>query len=547
MRWRSKILVVVAGLFLYYIITVPLLNYVLNWKLINENRQGGLVWNLRTTLNLLNTKITPSNNISISGWWMDHSQCTEQIECNVQKWSLCTRALSCSCSSEKIRAVFQYIPIRDSIHLKGLDLSLAATSDINEENSRATLGAVVLVKLNNSAIETFKILFKPPIQPYSEHKAVYHAPPHVSINSATVMLICYGYSGMVKFSNMLLLPRLEPLIKNVTKKDVVNYCKAAKNRVRRKTHQFRKELLRLQIKENVQMAGHEITLTTHLSMDRLSTLERTIGVWKGPVSLVIFVPQKVDEEDGDTEWQKIYIQKKMKGQSFWPRSKAYLVFGHPDEHDYPINYLRNLALRNCETRFCFISDADFQPSPDLLQKFHTALKSVKNVSKTAFVVPAFEYTELPLKRDSIPQTKEELMQLLHTKEPFIQPFRLLSSPESHRLTNYYKWYQANKPYPVHTFNDKYEPYLILQKSPTLPKFDEKFTGYGMNKITFITELYAAKYTFQVLPDLWIIHLPHKYTSYAADFLQNPYQRLRNRFDRFEFVEEIMAKYRLQEC
>lgn len=34
--------------------------------------------------------------------------------------------------------------------------------------------------------------------------------------------------------------------------------------------------------------------------------------------------------------------------------------------------------------------------------------------------------------------------------------------------------------------------FLIRKSEEFPKFDERFAGYGMNKVTHITELFAAK-------------------------------------------------------
>jgi len=80
----------------------------------------------------------------------------------------------------------------------------------------------------------------------------------------------------------------------------------------------------------------------------------------------------------------------------------------------------------------------------------------------------------------------------------------------------------------------------------VPEFDEQFRGYGMNKVTHTTELYAAGYTFIVLHDAWITHLPHKSTSFSQDFLQNPNMRLANRARRFQFMKRIIEKYSLKQ-
>lgn len=43
----------------------------------------------------------------------------------------------------------------------------------------------------------------------------------------------------------------------------------------------------------------------------------------------------------------------------------------------------------------FLLDGDFQPSPDFQQKFSNFARYFEHNPKTVFVVPAFEYIELP--------------------------------------------------------------------------------------------------------------------------------------------------------
>jgi len=38
------------------------------------------------------------------------------------------------------------------------------------------------------------------------------------------------------------------------------------------------------------------------------------------------------------------------------------------------------------------------------------------------------------------------------------------------------------------FQDKFEPYLVVQVSPQLPRYSEAFEDYGMNKITHTLEV-----------------------------------------------------------
>ena len=62
-----------------------------------------------------------------------------------------------------------------------------------------------------------------------------------------------------------------------------------------------------------------------------------------------------------------------------------------------------------------------------------------------------------------------------------------------------------------THNDKYnrieyeeyfEPYIIANKH-VLPRYDERFRGYGMNKISHLLNVAAHGFKFNVLPDVFV--------------------------------------------
>ena len=72
-----------------------------------------------------------------------------------------------------------------------------------------------------------------------------------------------------------------------------------------------------------------------------------------------------------------------------------LVIGDDDEVNYPINTLRNIALKEASTKYVLIIDADFQPCPDFQRRFDDAILRHEDTSKFAFVAPAFEYLEMP--------------------------------------------------------------------------------------------------------------------------------------------------------
>lgn len=508
------------------------------------SKKDFVFWNMRSVLNVLSSKVISNDEISLTGWWMDHARWETDIRCFNQKWTLCSKGFSTICKSDGIRAIYQYLTFSKEFNINSFELSITATADqLEPQVIGASFGALALVKLNDGNVETVQIQFPSNIDPLTM-KSVSFSASHSSINSITVMLMCYGYTGSIHFTDPVLIPRVSSY---VPKKKLIEACPTKNLAVHPTVNIGKIEEIFKANNKSITDHYHMITLVTQVSMERLATLERSLQLWEGPVSLVIYVTTKQHSEKSSFEWQRLYIQKKLKNIKLASSSHVTLVFGNSKNEDYPINALRNIAIRQVKSKYMFLLDADFQPSPYFQQKFAATFKYSNFDQKTAFVIPAFEYIELPQRSDNAPQTKEELLQLLHREEPFILPFRISESSESHRITDYWKWYRADKSYSLNTFCDKYEPYVILRKTSSIPYYDERFSGYGMNKVTHITELFAANFTFTVLPDVWVLHLPHKISTYAIEFLQNAHQRLLNRMERFEFIADIMNAYKIGHC
>lgn len=308
---------------------------------------------------------------------------------------------------------------------------------------------------------------------------------------------------------------------------------------------------------NMEDKNKSITLVTQISMDRLVSLERSLATWTGPVSIAIYVPignvtsttfsSKDNDHNKLRDWHHLYIHKKISSLNLSVvhlNISSILIVPYPENLEYPINQLRNLAIDKVLTRWMFLVDSDFQSSPNLMQNVMPYLPSSPVDKLYAFVVPAFEYLETPNKDDPTIESKDELIELIHREDHHsLQPFRQMESMESHALTDYARWYTTNVPYNLTTqFHDKYEPYIIVEKRSELPNYRPQLTNYGMNKVLHASELFAAGYQFQVLPNVWTIHFPHRTTGYYQAFRQNLDRRLLNRAQRFEVIEEIIARY-----
>lgn len=61
----------------------------------------------------------------------------------------------------------------------------------------------------------------------------------------------------------------------------------------------------------------------------------------------------------------------------------------------------------------------------------------------------------------------------------------------------------------------FEPYIVVSKE--VIDYDVRFVGFGWNKVSHIMELYASDYHFVVLPNAFLIHMPHAPSFDIAKF------------------------------
>ena len=90
---------------------------------------------------------------------------------------------------------------------------------------------------------------------------------------------------------------------------------------------------------------------------------------------------------------------------------------------------------------------------------------------------------------------------------------------------------------------KFEPYVIVPKS-LCPKYDERYSGFGWNKISHIMELDAAGFTFTVLPYGFIMHVPHLGSTDEHKFHNSRIYRNCIEKVKSDFFDDLMAKYNL---
>lgn len=81
-------------------------------------------------------------------------------------------------------------------------------------------------------------------------------------------------------------------------------------------------------------------------------------------------------------------------------------------------------------------------------------------------------------------TKEDLRALFEARK-VIQFAEFY--PVGHRSTNYKKFFESSVPYPI-KFKSGYEPYVLVSRKH-MPWYDERFRGYGWDKVNHHTHCY----------------------------------------------------------
>ena len=270
----------------------------------------------------------------------------------------------------------------------------------------------------------------------------------------------------------------------------------------------------------------DVTLVAQLSPDRLLMLERLCQQWDGPMSISFY------GTESDVQEMLKYHSSSSVLQDCKSRLGLHVVYKSGDF--YPINYLRNIALDNVQTPYVFLSDIDFLPMRELYPYLKEVVRVLGGDNKRAFVVPAFETL---LYRFKFPSNKPELLKKLADRSIFT--FRHHVWKAGHSPTNYEHWKNASVPYRVSWALD-FEPYVVI-KSNVL-RYDERFVGFGWNKVSHIMELDAQGYEFVVLPDPFIIHLPHSPSRDISSHRQSKHYRDCLLVLKRDFQRELVVKY-----
>lgn len=281
---------------------------------------------------------------------------------------------------------------------------------------------------------------------------------------------------------------------NLTKLDLA--CQNIKPRPEQKLRTF------LYAQEfELEPTNFDITYVVHLSLDRIQVLDQVAMHWDGPISVAIYLP----EAETNLFYESVENSENLLNR----KNIGYHLVFRDYGFNYPINRLRNIALNNSITPFVYLSDIDFLPSLNLYSYLKQTIKELGKLDKKALVVPAFENLQYKF---NFPASKTDLLTQLNLGH--ISLFREQIWPQGHTPTDYNKWRVSSRMYKV-DWKPDYEPFIVTDRN--VARFDERFIGFGWNKVEHITQLSVLGYEFIVLPEAFMIHKIH---SASFDILQH---------------------------
>ena len=267
---------------------------------------------------------------------------------------------------------------------------------------------------------------------------------------------------------------------------------------------------------------YETTLVTQLSLDRLDKFHLLINHWDGPISITMY----------GTDTQAWNLTQFISENGI-NRINMAIHIVYEQGKFYPVNHLRNIALNAVSTPYVFLNDGDFLPSFGLFSYLKKANKVLMTGSeKRALVIPAFNGEE----GFTYPKDKADLQEML--QEGSVRMFCVWCAHQTHGPTNYSVWEKTSFPYRVE-WAFHFEPYVVVRSD--VVRYDQRFVGYGWNKVSQLTEMKAQGYEFVVLPDVFIIHSPHQHSADREIWNRKNFKFCINTIWK-KFIQELLQKY-----
>jgi len=273
--------------------------------------------------------------------------------------------------------------------------------------------------------------------------------------------------------------------------------------------------------------AYEVTVAVQTDSARAWMLRETCKAWRGSLSVALYVGF------GETAGSVSEADLLAAGCS---RVHVEVVPEAARGAPYPVNALRNTALRHVRTTHALAIDVDFWVSAELGRTLAGHPEWLRLGAKHALVVPAFKRHGGMSKNEEagdvdfrarfdadptfMPTDRAALSACIGAAQCIV--FQADNNKDGHATTDSKYWLErqgADELRRIECFGSKrYEPYVIVQLP--IPEYDERFVGYGKNKIQHVEHLRAAGWTYSVMPGGFLVHFPHPISADKVKWIAN---------------------------
>jgi glycosyltransferase-like protein LARGE len=245
--------------------------------------------------------------------------------------------------------------------------------------------------------------------------------------------------------------------------------------------------------------SNHVTLATQTTVSTLPRLLQLLERWGGPISCAVHLPDP-------SAIQTLYDFVQKQNKTFHELVAFHVMLEKPSSaFGYPINRMRNLALKNIDTEYFFICNVDFLPRKNAhsrLLKFLSTKSVAKDKFRKLYVLPAFEFHNSKGTRlQNVPKSKLQLLSMLSSRK--LQPFHMNSNVTGHQWR---KCADTGQAYPI-DYRSMFEPYVVGAQYG-IPTFNEQLRGFGMNETAWVLEAHLMGYQFEVLCDQFVVRMDH---------------------------------------
>ncbi|EDV19312.1 uncharacterized protein TRIADDRAFT_62267 [Trichoplax adhaerens] len=349
---------------------------------------------------------------------------------------------------------------------------------------------------------------KDTFQPFCLHIPLYKSVRHIMIS------IMYQLHNPQCQENLYIDDISLNIIKRSNDSQKMDYCHFEQSSFPVRRHTWK----RFQISEftlHKKTSGKDpfITIATQMTIDRLPTLERLVQRWQGPISVVLFVLNDISGVTVQDHLQQV-LGKYHQVDDFRKFIDLHIVFedalNGKDSALYPVNFLRNLAIKFSKTSHVYLLDIDIIPSVSHEQAVAAIMKAshdinnrehnIKVCQKCAFITPLFKLKTDAVDND-IPREKNVLLEQIRKDNPPIEPFHAVS----HAMTQFGIWFSSSSAFKSNYIENN-EPYFIINRKLS-PNINNIFSGYGRDKCAYAHEVHATGFEFVVLPHVFAVDTP----------------------------------------